>query len=413
MALKLAKRRAIRRDVYALAKERLHVAFDEFDTVAVSFSGGKDSTACLNLALEVAAERGEKGKLIAFHWDEEAIPYETEDYVRRVSKDPRIDLWWLCIPVRHRNACSRRHPFWYPWAPEDREKWVRQLPPEGITELEGYPSEPEKRMSIPDAVGLLFPPKRFGRVGMVLGIRADESITRLRAILSSSNRIADYIIKWEGKTAQGNLYKVYPIYDWRTQDVWTAPAKFGWDYCRAYDVYDKLGIPPDQQRLAPPFGEEPLEGLWQFAHCFPDIWCRMQTRVPGANTAALYARTELYSFGSRPKKPAGMSWEQFIASWVAKHPQPERGQIARKIKDWIAWHYRKTGDPILEVPHPETGMEWDFLLMIAVRGDFKDRKHPNTPNNDEVELRERWRARYEAALREYRSASDKSRRVAA
>ena len=30
----------------------------------------------------------------------------------------------------------------------------------------------------------------------------------------------------------------------------------------------------------------------------------------------------------------------------------------------------------MKTPHPLTGIGWDFLVMLAVRGDFKNRKKP-------------------------------------
>jgi len=44
-------------NVYDAAIKRFEYLFDNFDKVVVSFSGGKDSTVCLNLALEVAKKK--------------------------------------------------------------------------------------------------------------------------------------------------------------------------------------------------------------------------------------------------------------------------------------------------------------------------------------------------------------------
>ena len=43
---------AASKNVYELAQERLELIFREFDTICVSFSGGKDSTATVILAHE-------------------------------------------------------------------------------------------------------------------------------------------------------------------------------------------------------------------------------------------------------------------------------------------------------------------------------------------------------------------------
>jgi len=48
-------------------------AFSLFDTVAVSFSGGKDSTAVLHVTLDAAEAIGWKKKIPVFFFDEETI----------------------------------------------------------------------------------------------------------------------------------------------------------------------------------------------------------------------------------------------------------------------------------------------------------------------------------------------------
>lgn len=363
------------KDVLQLAYDRTEHAFKLFDHVAVAFSGGKDSTAALNVAYEVAKHLG-KLPLHVYHSDEEAIPMETEEFVRRTSQRDGIHLDWYALPVKHRNACSRRSPFWYPWAPEDEDKWVRPMPPEAITELEGYDySRVENRDTWPNVQGLLFPTRKYGTVGMIMGIRADESITRYRAV--ARNRLDNYIIPWKDGYSEGNLWKVYSIYDWTTTDVWTAPGKFGWDYNRAYDVMDKAGVAWNDQRASPAYGEEPIRGLHIFKECFPEVWDKMAMRVPGANTAVRYARTELYSYGKRVEKPDDMSWEDFIAYYIKKFDPGSRAYIAGRIRSLIRRHYSITSQPILpNVAHPETGISWQFLAMLAQRGDFKQRKQP-------------------------------------
>ncbi len=354
--------------VHEAALERIRTAYELFDHVFVGFSGGKDSTVVLNLTVEVARALG-KLPVRAVFYDEECISYETEAYVRRTGGLSEIALEWYCLPVRHRNGCSKDSPFWWPWAPELRDRWVRPLPPEALVTLEGFPVEPaDKRPSIPESNRLLAPYSRYGRAALVMGIRAQESMTRRRAV--SNKREDNWLVP-----ITTSLSKAYPIYDWRTQDVWTAPARLGWDYNGAYDVMEMAGISHPGQRLAPPFGEEPMGLLWMWSVCFPELWDRMCERVPGAAAAARYARTELYSYGEVTSPADEESWQEHIGKLIEKHPPDVRATVARNVRSKIRLHYRKTTDPILPTaPHPLSGVSWRSLAVLAERADLKARR---------------------------------------
>ncbi len=358
------KKKNLSQSVYELGLERIRRAYDLFDHVAVSFSGGKDSTVCLHLALEVAAERSRLPLDVIF-FDEEAIHPETIKYMRRVSQREDVRLRWLCLPVKHRNACSRKSPYWYPWAYEDRDKWCRELPPEAITELPGF-----DRQSIPECNSLLYP-KSMGSVGAIVGLRAAESLRRYRVV---ARRVADNFIAQDAHAKHVHLVK--PVYDWTTDDVWTAPKLFGWDYNRTYDVFQRTGMSRHQQRVCPPYGEEPLGGLYKYAICWPELWEKMLARVPGAHCAAKYARTPLYAFGGVPSWDPTDDPKKLIERALAHWPEKTRAQITERINVEIRNHYRKTKEPI-PAEHPgETGVTWKYLYMLAVRGDFKGRRTP-------------------------------------
>jgi predicted phosphoadenosine phosphosulfate sulfurtransferase len=362
-------------NVYEMAVKRVARAFDLFDTVIVSFSGGKDSTVCLNLALEEARRRN-RLPLKVMHFDEEAIPYETEEYVRRVYEIEDIDMDWWCLPIAHRNSCTSEESeaLWHCWAPEKEELWVRPLPPEAKTEAEGFPIWPvESRISIPDSNPVLYPPRIHGSVGFIMGIRADESVRRRQAV--TRKEVDNYIIDM-GK----GQHKIYPIYDWSTQDVWRAPKLHNWDYNRGYDLMELAGIAHHLQRIAPPYGEQPMQSLWMFHKCFPDVWDKLGERVPGARTAARYARGALYHAGQGGVKetdlPEGMTWEQMVMAELEKYPPDQKAYIAKSIQNVMRRHYKRTVDPILFTPHPVTGISWRMLLKIASKGDFKSRVTP-------------------------------------
>src|SRR5262245_37568328 len=190
---------------YQMALDRLEWVYDRFDAVAVSFSRGKDSTACLNLTVEVAKAKNRLPVQVIF-FDEEAIPPETVAYMERVAVRPEVQLFWYCVPLQHRNACSSSSPYWHPWAPEDEAKWVRPLPPRAITSYDGF-----TRKGIADQIAALFPADCRGMLASVMGIRCQESLSRHSAIAAKSGFEAFL----SPGPAPANM-NAYPIYDWFT-----------------------------------------------------------------------------------------------------------------------------------------------------------------------------------------------------
>jgi predicted phosphoadenosine phosphosulfate sulfurtransferase len=360
--MKIRKKQYIEEDVYTAALNRIRECYDRFDKVAVSFSGGKDSTVCLNLALQVAHEKG-KLPLDVYFWDEEVIHPETIEYVDRVRQRPDVRLKWFCIPVMHRNACSRKQPYWYPWNPAEKHLWVRPMPEWAITELRGF----KMGMSIPEIAHLVYG-KEHGTVAHIIGLRADESLRRYRLV---AMKLRD---NWVHNLYGGYSFSAKPIYDWTAFDVWVAPRKFGWDYNRTYDIMWKAGQPLNEQRVCPPYGEEPLGGLWIYAQCWPDLWHKMLRRVHGVATAWRYARTELYGFG-KLEKPQGVTWREWTYRLLDRYPDELKARIAANLASLLQIHKNKTNRPVQEEePDPLTGLSWKFLAMVVTRADLKGRR---------------------------------------
>ncbi len=59
--------------------------------------------------------------------------------------------------------------------------------------------------------------------------------------------------KWTTKIAP-NLYNVYPIYDWKTSDIWVFHGKFKeLPHNKIYDKMLRAGVPLGDQRLCQPY----------------------------------------------------------------------------------------------------------------------------------------------------------------
>lgn len=378
-------------NVYDAALERVRYIYRRFDHVVVSFSGGKDSTAVLHLATTVAREMNRLPVRVIFV-DEEAIHPPTIEYVERVRLRPDVALEWYCLPVEHRNACSTVQPYWYCWNPLERDKWVRPMPPWAIR------SHPKFTfgMSFQDWMPTIFP-KSLGTVGMLTGIRAQESIRRLRMALNKKN---DNFITSGPKS--GNCFGCIPIYDWTSEDVWRVVQRFGLDYNRTYDVFNRTELHGRllTQRVCPPFGEEPLRSLWIYAECWPEMWHKMLHRVHGVATAWRYSNTSLY--GVRIEKPEELTWEEYTGLLIENEPNAKvRDHVRRTIRNLAANHANKTHDPIGESePHPLTGCCWKFFAQIAARKDLKGRTSGSAAAHGERK-RQKMGMTYEEAVQIY------------
>lgn len=348
-------------NVYEASVIRTRAIFKRFDNVYVSFSGGKDSTVVLNIALMVAKEMN-RLPLKVVHFDEEAIHPPTVEYLQRVASNPDIEFKWYCLPLMHRNACSREQPYWYCWNPKEKHLWVRDLPENAITYLKGF----KIGMGIPECCHMLYK-EDVGTKIILQGIRTEESIRRYRAV---SRRVED---NYMSLRSRNGWYFGYPIYDWSSLDVWIGANKFGWDYNKTYDIFMRYGLKPTQQRVCPPYGEEPLRGLGMYKECFPSMWAKMVNRVKGANTASIYANTDLYSI-SVDNPPEGMTWRDYADLVTDLYSEEDRQMINSKINRIVKLHYYKSTKPIHETKDdPITGISWKWICKMVLRGDYKGR----------------------------------------
>jgi len=355
---KIYKKKYQEANVYEAALSRIEYLYNTFDDVVVSFSGGKDSTAMLLCCIDVAVKL-DRLPVHAVFYDEEAIHPPTIDYVRRVSNMETVNLEWVCLPIKHRNACSNSQPFWHCWHPDEKDVWIRELPPEGII----YHDRFVMGQSMQEFGIAHF--KNTNKV-VIQGIRTEESLRRYRAVAMKKNE--NYISK-----PDKGVYFAYPIYDWTSDDVWRLVKIKDADYNRTYDIFnrtDQYGMLL-KQRVCPPYGEEPLRGLYIYAECFPEMWEKMINRVAGAATAARYGNTEIYSTGYKPEQT---SWRLHIQNIMEQFDGEYRKMVTDNVNAAIRYHKNKTDDPIPEyLVHPVSGASWQFLSKMVTRGDFKGR----------------------------------------
>lgn len=122
-------------DVFEEGLNRMRWLFEEFNNnVCVNFSGGKDSTVVLNLALIVARERNAL-PLKVFFLDQEAEWQATIDEIKAVMYDPEVEPYWFQVPFKMENSASTEGKWQKIWG--KGEEWIRPQDPISIKDI-GY-----------------------------------------------------------------------------------------------------------------------------------------------------------------------------------------------------------------------------------------------------------------------------------
>ncbi len=139
-----------------------------------------------------------------------------------------------------------------------------------------------------------------------------------------------------------NLYNAYPIYDWKTQDIWTYHAKTGRPYNILYDAMHKAGLSIHQMRICQPYGDDQRRGLWLYHIIEPQSWFRVVARVNGANSGALYIEeTGLVNGYNQISKPHGHTWKSFCNLLLESLPKTTREHYLKRFRVFVkGWRGR-------------------------------------------------------------------------
>lgn len=298
-------------NVYDAFCDRINKVFDDFECVYLSFSGGKDSSVMLQLTNEIALIRNRTFDV--FYFDFEAQYKATIEHIYELKNLRGINKFWhFCLPLENEdNPTSIFRPTWIPWDEKEKHLWVRDLPKDAISIKDVHPDifKPgeEWEQLIVNFPRFLKSHYKVDKVACMVGIRTDESFHRFRSIAFGKNLYKDWV--WSTNMGQ-NIFNIYPIYDWRTEDIWHAVHKFDLKYNQVYEMMWKSGIPISQQRICHPYGQDQRQSLDQWAKLEPDTWSKIVNRVSGANFGALYAKSSLLGHNGT-EKPDYMTWEQY------------------------------------------------------------------------------------------------------
>lgn len=371
----MAGKRYIDKTVLQASRERISLVFDSFEKYYISFSGGKDSTVMTHLVMEEAIKRGKKVGLLII--DLEAQYENTIEHIREVIKmyKDHIELHWFCGELLLRNAVSDFQPKWVCWDEEKKNLWVRQKPEEAsdLSQYDFYIPKMEF-----EELMVLFG-EWYGGGDLCagfIGIRADESLHRYRAIVSNKTGLMYNDWKFTTKISK-NLFNVYPIYDWRTEDVWVFHSKNKHlPHNKVYDLMTMAGVKLSNQRLCQPYGDDQKKGLWLYHILEPDTWYKLINRVSGVNSGALYIQETGNMTGYRDvTKPEGHTWKSYTNFLLRSLPKVMQEHYKARFTKFIAgWKQRGYSEIPDQAPHDLEvkcwAPSWKRMARCILRNDY-------------------------------------------
>jgi len=362
--------------VLEASRARIKEVFDGFEKIYVSFSGGKDSTVMIHLVLEEAKKRGVKvGVLII---DLEAQYKETIAHLERVIElyKENIDLHWFCGELLLRNALTNFEPRWVCWDEEKKEVWVREKPAlaSDLRQYDFYVPKMEFEELMQIFGGWYGQGKK---TAAFVGIRADESLNRYCAIATWNKDGRMFNNRRWSTMIDDNVYNIYPIYDWRTEDIWRFHGLYPeLPYNKIYDKMQKAGVKLSQQRLCQPYGDDQKKGLWLYHILEPDTWGKLIARVNGANSGAIYVQESgNYTGNIKVNLPAGHTWKSFTNTLLQTLPTPMRKHYQNRFTRFISGWKRRGYSEIPDFAPPELEAKcwcpsWRRMARTILRNDY-------------------------------------------
>jgi predicted phosphoadenosine phosphosulfate sulfurtransferase len=325
----MAKQIYVNRNVLEAVKERIAFIFDEFESICVSISGGKDSTVLAHLALKEAHKRGRKIGL--FFLDEEVVYDSTIKqikYLMEMYPENTIKLW-LQIEFNLTNATSIKEGQLKCWERGKHKIWMRSKEPDSIqhkpwdTRTETI-KDKNKGFGFYDALDNFQDSRE--NTAFLVGLRATESPNRWRAVAKNPGYKGVY---WCTKRKKNNNYNFYPLYDWNFHDIWKYIYDNQLNYSKIYDYQFKKGLGLQEIRVSSLIHEKSFKALVDLPEFEPKTYDKLLKRIDGIAVGHIYGKdNKMLQVRKLPKNYK--SWKEYRDFLLATYPDESKKPIFEK-----------------------------------------------------------------------------------
>lgn len=335
-------------NVVEAAERRVYEAFQNNKTVAMSFSGGKDSICMSDIVIKTMQKYGISfARLMVVFFDEEAIYPDVEKIVlewRSKFMSLGAKFYWFCLPIKHYNCCNKlaNDESFICWEPGKESVWVRQMPSFAIRNHTSF----KMGMTYQD-----FGQKIFKDIPQMIGLRMAESLQRLSAI--------SHITK---------STFIYPIYDWKDNDIWLYIQRTGLQIPMTYIYLYKVGVALNKLRISQFFSIDTIKSLPKVMEFYPDLYERILRREPNADLVMLYWDTDMFRSSKQDQKFDLADSKDYKVMFInemkkaASNPDDYPGyELAKKV-------YARTNDATTEKTFKK-------MYQMLIAGDPKKRTY--------------------------------------
>lgn len=323
-------------NVLEAAQTRIDHILDTYDTVAVAFSGGKDSLVTLHLLAQAIRRKSGDFKPIKVHVvfrDEELIPQHVIDFVDGYRQLPWIEMLWFCVPLKSSKFILGRTYDYIQWDPS--RDHIRPKPLWSINETEPVYDQ----YSMDSKVAEYYK----GKICVLTGIRAQESLMRYRAIINKIGNTETCATQCK------RLDLGRPIYDWKEDDIF----KYLHDNHIAYaEIYDRQSAAGQNLRVSTPLHSESAKRMDTWREIDPEFYDAVIKLFPEVAVQGKYYKDVDMDAGIEQPKDLKELW-----AWIHRRFSGEQLKMAIKRHSEVTSFWK---NPNVRDKYP---MEYVFKLF--------------------------------------------------